>query len=490
MPSAPRGSNTAHLNPSTKAFYKWKANGKDYGLENLAKSFFAKEQVLRLLQDYAIFYRMDDALQKFVLRPHQMRVVEKIEERVVAAQSDDAATGTGLESHTQGSGKTLSMIVAAAKLRRRHELSNPTLFIVVDRVELETQMAQNLEAFGLDAIVAQSKHHLRTLLNHDARGVIVTTIHKFDGMPKNRTSRRNVVLLVDEAHRSQEGELGIYMRAALPNALRFGFTGTPIDRGRWAAPTKSSAARSTPKACMTSTPSTRASGTDHAAALVYAGPTNIWVTSSSWRGVSGLLEEFWETVTRKGRAARRRSAGLAARRQAMAVLKAPSASPPLQNTSPNTSRITSCRRLKGWSSRLTARRRALQAGPRPVPAAGVERRRLFGERKKTASSCRSLSGGGEEKRIRKAFRDGQGPQAAHRHPEAADRLRHAGGLCHVPGQAAQGPHAAAGHRPRQRPYPGKDSGLVVDYIGVFKDLQRASALTAAAMSAASSTWSS
>ncbi len=78
----------ATWNPKLTAFYRWKVDGRDFGLEELGKSFFARQQVLRLLRDYAIFYRMDDALQKFILRPHQMRAVEKIEARVVAGQAE------------------------------------------------------------------------------------------------------------------------------------------------------------------------------------------------------------------------------------------------------------------------------------------------------------------------------------------------------------------------------------------------------------------
>ena len=94
-------------------------------------------------------------------------------------------------------------------------------------------MLQNLEAFGFPVVTrARSKAHLQELLASDYRGLIVTTMHKFDGMPANVCERRNVVILIDEAHRSQEGDLGIYMRAALPHSFQFGFTGTPIDKGK------------------------------------------------------------------------------------------------------------------------------------------------------------------------------------------------------------------------------------------------------------------
>ena len=210
----------ATWNQDLKAFYRWKAEGAngrhsiDYGLERLSKSLFDPAHLLRILRDYIIFYRADDQTHKFVLRPHQMRAVERIVRRVATGDAD-----TGLVWHTQGSGKTLTMIVAASRLRRLPQLENPTLLVVVDRRELETQMAQNLEAFGFPTVVrAESKDHLRQLLASDYRGLIVTLIHKFDRAPAKLNPRRNIVVLVDEAHRSQEGDLAIYMRAALPNA--------------------------------------------------------------------------------------------------------------------------------------------------------------------------------------------------------------------------------------------------------------------------------
>ncbi|MBK8903117.1 MAG: HsdR family type I site-specific deoxyribonuclease [Anaerolineaceae bacterium] len=219
-------------NKDPKALNTWKVDGKNYGLENLCQTFFDPQQILNLIRDYTIFFREDDQIKKFILRPHQMRSVRKILERVIANDND---ARTGLHWHTQGSGKTLTMIVAAHVLRR--ELSalqkNPTILIIVDRLELESQMVQNLEAFGFPAVEqAKNKKHLRELLKSGYRGLIVTLIHKFDRMPKDILIRENIVVLTDEAHRSQEGDLGTYMRAAMPNAFYFGFTGTPIDKGK------------------------------------------------------------------------------------------------------------------------------------------------------------------------------------------------------------------------------------------------------------------
>ncbi|HIC94320.1 MAG TPA: type I restriction endonuclease subunit R, partial [Anaerolineae bacterium] len=175
----------ATWNDSLKAFYRWKVEGKDYGLENLSKTLFDREHLLRVLRDYVIFFRADDQVHKFILRPHQMRAVERIVRRVQKTsevlETSEVFPRTGLIWHTQGSGKTLTMIVAAHKLRRLPSLENPTLLVVVDRLELEAQMVQNLEAFGFPAVVrARSKKHLRDLLASDYRGLIVTTIHKFD----------------------------------------------------------------------------------------------------------------------------------------------------------------------------------------------------------------------------------------------------------------------------------------------------------------------
>jgi type I restriction enzyme R subunit len=233
----------ATWNDNLKAFYRWKADGKDYGLERLSKTLFERTHLLRILQDYLIFFRADDQTQKYILRPHQMRAAERIVARVAENLLPSPGIGggvgggsratTGLIWHTQGSGKTLTMIVAAHKLRRLEGLENPTILVVVDRRELETQMVQNLEAFGFPMVErARSKKHLRQLLASDYRGLIVTLIQKFDRIPKNLNLRHNIVVLIDEAHRSQEGDLAIYMRAALPHAFYFGHTGTPVDKGK------------------------------------------------------------------------------------------------------------------------------------------------------------------------------------------------------------------------------------------------------------------
>ncbi len=140
----------------------------------------------------------------------------------------DAERRTGLIWHTQGSGKTFTMIAAAEQILREPE--KPTVLMLVDRNELETQLFGNLAAYGLAAEVARSKQHLRGLLASDYRGLIVSMIHKFDRADANLCPRTNIFVLVDEAHRTTSGDLGNYPVGALPNATMIGFTGTPIDR--------------------------------------------------------------------------------------------------------------------------------------------------------------------------------------------------------------------------------------------------------------------
>ena len=144
----------------------------------------------------------------------------------------DSEKRRGLIWHTQGSGKTLTMITIASRLlRESHGAEKPTVLMLVDRTELESQLFKNIAGYGLgSAQVASSKRELRKILSSDYRGLIVSMIHKFDDIPADMNTRENVIVLVDEAHRTTGGDLGNYLLAALPNATYIGFTGTPIDR--------------------------------------------------------------------------------------------------------------------------------------------------------------------------------------------------------------------------------------------------------------------
>lgn len=210
---------------SGKTLFNWKDDAAG-NFEELVKGFIDPRRILRAITDYILFTRTDEELHKVVLRPHQMRAVERVVER--AASPDKRR---GLVWHTQGSGKTYSMITAAKLIIEDERFHNPTVLMLVDRNELETQLYGNLEAVGFKRVaVAGSKKELRDLLSSDTRRLIVSMIHKFDDMPADINTTDNLFVLVDEAHRSTGGDLGNYLMGALPNATYIGFTGTPIDR--------------------------------------------------------------------------------------------------------------------------------------------------------------------------------------------------------------------------------------------------------------------
>jgi len=215
----------ATWNFSMKSLFDWREESAG-DFETLVKTFVHPQRVVRVLTDFILFTRVEDELKKVVLRPHQMRAVERVVER-----AHHPSKRRGLVWHTQGSGKTFTMIVAAKKLIEEPVFENPTVLMLVDRNELEAQLFGNLEAVGFGHVeVASSKRHLRELLRSDRRGLIVSMIHKFDDVPAAINERANIFVLVDEAHRSTGGDLGNYLMGALPNATYIGFTGTPIDR--------------------------------------------------------------------------------------------------------------------------------------------------------------------------------------------------------------------------------------------------------------------
>ncbi|MGB9671156.1 MAG: HsdR family type I site-specific deoxyribonuclease, partial [Halothiobacillaceae bacterium] len=210
---------------SRKLLFNWR-DEQAGDFETLVKIFIAPRRIVRLLTEYILFVRKDGELSKAVLRPHQMRAVEK-----VVVRSRDPEKRRGLIWHTQGSGKTYTMITVAKQLLADPRFGNPTVLMIVDRNELQQQLFQNLEAVGFGRVhVAQSKRHLRDLLRQDTRGLIVSMIHKFDDADANLNTRSNIFVLVDEAHRSTGGDLGNFLMGALPNATFIGFTGTPIDK--------------------------------------------------------------------------------------------------------------------------------------------------------------------------------------------------------------------------------------------------------------------
>ena len=182
--------------------------------------------MLAFLRDYIIFVEKDEELNKYILRQHQTGAVERVVDRAL-----DPARSRGLVWHTQGSGKTFTMIKAAERLFRAPAADKPTVLMMIDRNELEYQMSRNLAALGLGNLAhATSIDCLNRLLRDDYRGIILTMIHKFRNMPADINTRLNIYVLIDEAHRTTGGDLGNFLMAGLPNATYLGFTGTPVDK--------------------------------------------------------------------------------------------------------------------------------------------------------------------------------------------------------------------------------------------------------------------
>lgn len=215
-------------NTVRRNIFKW--NGDKVGeLENKIKTFFEIKHILNLIEKYIMFIEKDEELTKLVLREHQANAVEAV---LTRALKEDATRG--LVWHTQGSGKTFTMIKTAELLFKSDEADKPTVIMMLDRNELEGQMEGNLMAAGLKNVrKAMGISDLVEILRSDYRGIVITMIHKFRGLPADLNTRKNIFVLIDEAHRSTGSDLGTFVMAALPNATFVGYTGTPIDKAQY-----------------------------------------------------------------------------------------------------------------------------------------------------------------------------------------------------------------------------------------------------------------
>ena len=238
---APQLFNVTHLldywygvtwNASRRFMARWKERPEE-SYRFAVQSFFEPTDFLRTLRDWVLFYVEDGETRKSVLRQHQRRAIGRIVERC-----STPSKRRGLIWHTQGSGKTFTLLTAARLiLERKDRFRTPTVVVVVDRTELEGQLRGWVERLlgemqQQDIAVwrAGSRAELRELLETDKRGLILSMIHKFEGIEKDANTRDNVYVFIDEAHRSVARDLGTYLMAAVPNATVIGFTGTPIAR--------------------------------------------------------------------------------------------------------------------------------------------------------------------------------------------------------------------------------------------------------------------
>ncbi len=196
-------------------------------VEQAAAQLLDPRTILDILRSFTVFATDKQHRKiKVIPRYQQYEAANRIVDRVIAGHPRK-----GLIWHFQGSGKSLLMVFVAQKLRLHPALRNPTVIIVVDRVDLDTQISATFHTHDIPNLVgADTRKALATMLNQDVRKVVITTIHKFGEARGVLNERDNIIVLVDEAHRTQEGDLGVAMREALPNAFLFGLTGTPINK--------------------------------------------------------------------------------------------------------------------------------------------------------------------------------------------------------------------------------------------------------------------
>lgn len=204
--------------------------GRFIGLHDVAKQLthlLKPSTLLDILQFYSVYATNSKKKKiKVVCRYQQYEGANAIVQRV-----KEGEIKKGLIWHFQGSGKSLLMLFAAQKLRKQQDLNNPTVIIVVDRVDLDTQITATFNTAEVpNMITTDSIKELHKLLEQDTRKIVITMIHKFKDAYADMNKRDNIILMVDEAHRTQEGDLGRKMRNALPNAFLFGLTGTPINK--------------------------------------------------------------------------------------------------------------------------------------------------------------------------------------------------------------------------------------------------------------------
>lgn len=220
-------------------------------LEVLIRGVFDQARFLDIVRNFTVFSDEPDGLVKRVAKYHQYWAVNAAIESTVEAAGPDGDRRGGVVWHTQGSGKSIEMLLYAAKAMRDPRMNNPTLVFLTDRNDLDDQLFGEVfapaETLPERPVQADSRADLRTLLRRVSGGIIFTTLQKFaaekgDDSNPVLTDRRNVIVVADEAHRSQYGfsetlsedgtlrsGLAKHMRDALPNATYLGFTGTPIE---------------------------------------------------------------------------------------------------------------------------------------------------------------------------------------------------------------------------------------------------------------------
>ena len=250
------GSLTARL----ERFMPWRALADGYlvpkgkpEIETLLKGVFSRERFLQLLRDFVVFGDTGNGIIKILAGYHQFHAVHHAVSRTLVATAPKGNRRVGVIWHTQGSGKSLLMAFYAGQIIKHTAMENPTLIMLTDRNDLDNQLFETFcmctDLLRQTPRQAKTRTELRKLLDRPSGGVIFTTVQKFFPMGDESTfppitKRRNIVVIADEAHRSQYGfnmqiddktgersyGFAKHIRDALPNASFIGFTGTPIEQ--------------------------------------------------------------------------------------------------------------------------------------------------------------------------------------------------------------------------------------------------------------------
>lgn len=208
--------------------------------QRLLAGMFSTTNFLDILQNFILFETDDGRLIKKVARYQQYRAVNKVIERLKSGS--DRKEKSGVVWHTQGSGKSLTMVMLAVKMRRDPELKQYKLVFITDRTQLDEQLSNTFrDAQGETVYNAGSVAQLKELLKKDSSDLVTAMVQKFSDLEKEQEKQKGVaagftdlnpsdkiIVLADEAHRTQFGGLAMTINAALPNAPKIGFTGTPL----------------------------------------------------------------------------------------------------------------------------------------------------------------------------------------------------------------------------------------------------------------------
>ena len=242
------------LSADLERFMPWRTtDGKDVApkgapeLSTLIEGVFEQRRLLDMLCHFTVFGETGSGLAKIIAGYHQFHAVQHAVNSTVTASAPGGNQRVGVIWHTQGSGKSLLMAFYAGQLVKHPSMANPTLVVLTDRNDLDDQLFTTFsmcrDLIRQTPVQAGSREDLQKLLARASGGVIFTTLQKFGETSQALTERRNVVVIADEAHRSQygfrakvdakTGEISYgfakYLRDALPNASFIGFTGTPIE---------------------------------------------------------------------------------------------------------------------------------------------------------------------------------------------------------------------------------------------------------------------